>query len=106
MQFDQSYQNRYMAYPMDPREQDGYAMNGYGAAPPGMFCAIPIAFLLVFQPNLARPFSSSSDFPDSVQPQPRKRSRIPASGRCFESQSRSRRLCRGTTSGRSSGEER
>ena len=36
MQFDPSYQNRYMAYPMNPREQDGYPMNAYAPPPPGM----------------------------------------------------------------------
>lgn len=35
MHLDPTYQNRYQAYPMN-REQDGYAMNGYAAPPPGM----------------------------------------------------------------------
>jgi hypothetical protein len=40
MQFDPMYQNRYMAHPMHPREQDGYAMNGYAPPPPGMLYPI------------------------------------------------------------------
>lgn len=40
MQYDPTYQNQYIAHPMN-REQDGYAMNGYAPPPPGMSCPFP-----------------------------------------------------------------
>lgn len=46
MQFDPRYQDRYMVYPMNPREQDGYAMNGYAPPPPGMCYTCSVAVTL------------------------------------------------------------
>jgi hypothetical protein len=99
MRFDPNYQNQYMAYPIN-REQDGYAMNGYAPPPPGMFLSslltLSSLYGFLFLAAMFRPLSTNEFH--SVRPQPRKRSRIPASSRRFESQSRSRRLCLRTTS--------
>lgn len=46
MRFDPSYQNQYMAYPVN-REQDGYAMHGYAPPPPGE--CFPYPFLYPFR---------------------------------------------------------